>query len=407
MRMATGRWVSGEDFFNREDDLVILKQLVGEHNHVLLTGQRRMGKTSVVQELGRQLMEEDWLMFFCDVEGATRPEDVIAELAAATQPVRPISSKVVSRMKRFFGKNVEEISAFEFRIKVRAGLDEQNWRWHGEQLFRDCAAQSKRVLLAIDELPVFLKRLLNRDPERGAHRVDEFLSWLRGAVQKLGRRAPVLLISGSIGLQPLVCQLGLTDRINHLYPYRLQPWDSPTSIRCLERLAQGPGMRLQAGVAEEVYNLLGLGVPHHIQSFFARLRDFAVVRQQDHVTVQDVRTVYRTQLLGPSGQIDLAHYESRLREALQSSDYEIALRILAESAIRGVFSHHAQNELARQLPVTVADKVDRITGVLDVLEHDGYLVSGEAGHEFSFQLLKDWFAARFKGHYTPLDDSGS
>ena len=48
MRAATGRWVIGDDFFNREPELRILENRVREGNHVLLTGQRRMGKTSIL-----------------------------------------------------------------------------------------------------------------------------------------------------------------------------------------------------------------------------------------------------------------------------------------------------------------------------------------------------------------------
>ena len=91
MRSSTGRWVGGEDFFNREADLRILKRLVENHNHILLTGQRRMGKTSVVRELGRQLEAEDWAFLFTDVEGATCPEDAVASIAQAVHSVRPIA----------------------------------------------------------------------------------------------------------------------------------------------------------------------------------------------------------------------------------------------------------------------------------------------------------------------------
>ena len=45
MRLSTGRWVSGDDFFDRESELRVLKARVCDGNHVLLTGQRRMGKT--------------------------------------------------------------------------------------------------------------------------------------------------------------------------------------------------------------------------------------------------------------------------------------------------------------------------------------------------------------------------
>ena len=88
MRSSTGRWVSGNDFFNRERELAVLEARVRERNHLLLTGQRRMGKTSILQELGRQLESDDWLFLFVDVEGAICPEDAIASIAQAGRSPR-------------------------------------------------------------------------------------------------------------------------------------------------------------------------------------------------------------------------------------------------------------------------------------------------------------------------------
>ena len=48
----------------------------------------------------------------------------------------------------------------------------------------------------IDELPIFLKRVLHDDSD--AKRVDEFLSWLRGAIQALGDQGPVFIVSGRL-----------------------------------------------------------------------------------------------------------------------------------------------------------------------------------------------------------------
>ena len=39
----------GEDFFDREKDLEILEAQLREGNHVLLSGQHRMGETSVLR----------------------------------------------------------------------------------------------------------------------------------------------------------------------------------------------------------------------------------------------------------------------------------------------------------------------------------------------------------------------
>ena len=400
MRLSTGPWVSGEDFFDREADLQILKRQVRNHNHVLLSGQRRMGKTSLVRELGRQLEAEGWISLFADVEGASCPEDAVAGIAQAAHAVRPIARRFADAVGRWFDDKVEEVTAAEFGIKIRAGLDAGSWRRHGEQLLRDCAAQDQPVLLAIDELPILLKRMLSQDGND--RRVDEFLSWLCGTVQDLGHDSPVLIVSGSVGLEPLVRRLGIPDRINHFYSYRLQPWDRDTSIACFGRLAKSHGLSVEDGVAEAVYETLGIGVPHQIQSFFARLADFIALQGRGPVAVEDVREVYRTGLLGPAGQSDLAHYETRLKDALENENHAIAMQVLAEAAIKGVFTPEARRRLELLHAPIMEDVSERISEAMEVLEHDGYLETTEDGHRFSSRLLQDWWAARFRGHYIPL-----
>ena len=129
MKSSTGRWVSGEDFFGREAELTVLESRVQEGNHVVLTGQRRMGKTSLAQELGRRLKLQGWVFLFADVEDATCAEDVIAEIAKVSHPVRPISSRFAHSMRRWVGENIEEISALDFSVKIRAGLDAEDYRF--------------------------------------------------------------------------------------------------------------------------------------------------------------------------------------------------------------------------------------------------------------------------------------
>ena len=402
MRSSTGRWVSGNDFFGRDRELRVLETRVRDGNHVLLTGQRRMGKTSIARELGLRLERKGWVFLFTDIEGATCAEDVVAGVAEVVHPVRSISSRLATGMRRWISESVEEVSALDFGVKIRAGLNAGSWRTFGEKLLGECATHDKPVLLVLDELPIFLKRML-REPG-GERRIDEFLSWLRGALQAVGGGSLSLIVSGSIGLRPLVHRLGIPDRINYLDSVRIGPWDRETSVKCFVRLATSYDLRVEKGVAEAVYDALGIGIPHQVQCFFARLRDFAVMHGRASVTVASVGEVYEKELLGPRGQSDLVHYETRLRDGLADGNYSIAMEILAEAATQSVFTPAARSCL-RQLYAKILDNVPgRIRDTLEVLEHDGYLKAGERGHRFPSRLLQDWWSARFRDHHAPLRD---
>ena len=122
------------------------------------------------------------------------------------------------------------------------------------------------------------------------------------------------------------------------------------------------------------------------------------------MTVEDVEEVYRTGLLGPSGQNDLVHYETRLKEALEDENHTIAMEILAEAATQDAFTPEARRCLEGLYARVVDDAPGRIADTLEILMHDGYLEDGEDEHRFPSRLLKDWWSARFSDHYISLED---
>ena len=401
MKSNIGSFVVGTDFHGREAELGALLRRIRDRNHVLLSGQRRMGKTSIARELGRRLESEGWATVFADVENAASPEDAIAELARGSYPVRTITSRVVEVLDRRIWKNVEELAIGEFWIKFRAELNSGNWQRLGYELISACANHKQPVLLVIDELPIFLSRL-SANPE-GTKRVDEFLSWMRHAFQTIDN-CPTAILAGSIGLLPLVERLGLPDRINIFDPFQLEPWDRDTSIECFRRLAEEYELPSEEDVAEAVYDELGLGVPHFVQRLFAQLKDRSEVRGGAAVTKQDVLEAYRTGLLGASGQGDLGHYETRLRAAFDENSCSIAMDILAETATQGVLSASARRAFEDQLRDRFADGPELVRQILSVLEHDGYLTRHPDGHRFKFKLLQEWLEARYGPFHHPFAD---
>ena len=405
MKPTAGAWVSGDDMFDRETELNLLAGKIANGNHILLTGQRRMGKTTLAHAIGARLAAKGWVALFIDIEDATSPEDVVAAIAGAAKQVEGIADPLVRRTGRWLRNNVTEAGGRLFKLVFRSALDAGTWRRHGDQLIEACTEYEHPVLIVLDELPIFLVNLLKK--KDGADRAEEFLSWLRKLRQNRSNGSPTFLFTGSIGLEPLVGRLGIPDRINDLYGFRLAPWDRDTTIACINRLSKDNNLPMDAAVPCAVYEALGIGVPHFVQSFFIRLSDFVTTNCKSRVTLQDVDAAYRTEVLGASGQGDLLHYETRLRQGLDEDCFTIATQVLAEAATQGVFSPTARRSLAQRHAKVQKDVQRHITETLAVLEHDGYLERTNEGHRIPFRLLKDWLASRYRDHHIPLQHRSS
>ena len=129
------------------------------------------------------------------------------------------------------------------------------------------------------------------------------------------------------------------------------------------------------------------------------------MQDRNPLTVADVDEVYRKRLLGPSGQSDLMHYETRLKDGLDGEQsFRIAMEILADTAIKEVFTPGARRCLERIYATLTDDAPARVADVLEVLVHDGYLEADDDGcYRFPSHLLKEWLSVRYRGHHTPIE----
>jgi hypothetical protein len=404
-------WVYGDRFFDREAETEALRERVGNGTHTLLTAQRRMGKTSLVRELLRRLDDEgQFATVFVDLEAAMDGADAVAEMAIQAQSVQSIWRRIQTWSANRLGDirdNVEEVGVSELKVRVRAGMDAGNWQRDGDRFFEALAANERPVVLAIDELSILVNRLLKGHdyritPERRAA-TDRFMSWLRRNCQAHPGRV-CLIISGSVGLGPILRQAGLSAQANVFAPFDLQPWSRETSMDCLAALARGQGINLSEEVRGEMCRRLRCCVPHHVQQFFHHLHERLVRDQRSEATMADVEQVYEHELLSVRGQIDLVHYEDRLRTLLGNQSYTVALGLLTEAAVNGgLLTHETVRRYLEMSPSSPDDEGVPVEHVLYSLEHDGYLESQDGGYGFVSGLLEDWWRARHGQYFTPIN----
>ncbi len=308
MRKGGSNWVDGENFFNREMDLEVLAERVREGTHTLLTAQRRMGKTSLVRELQRQLAETgDFEVVFVDLEAATDPADAIAEIGVQAKSVGAAWDRIVTgfaNLVRSAGDRIEELSVADLKVKLRAGIDTGNWTHKGDAILTALADSSRPVVLAIDELPLLVNRLLKDEVGRitpeGKQEADAFLSWLRRVGQSHRDRIRLILL-GSVSLEPLLEQAGFSAQANIFAPCDLRPWSEETAVNCLGALAKSYDIGLTPEVRREMCRRLRCCIPYHVQMFFDRIHDHLRRAGRTDAGLDDVEWVYVRGMQGVRG----------------------------------------------------------------------------------------------------------
>lgn len=397
LKKAGGNWVHGDRFFDREAEVNELIERVSEGQHILIAAQRRVGKTSLVREALRRLNEQgDFTGVFVDVEGERDAADAIAEIGASCGFLRNTGSWVTSALQRF-GPN--EIQFGELKIKLRADVDAGNWKSRGNDLFAALAEHDPPVVLALDELPILLNRLLTDGTgevnPKGRELADEFLSWLRSNGQR-HRGKLRMIVSGSVSLEPILARAGLSAHANILVPFRLRAWSDKTASDCLVALARGYGIEIPPAAQRAICQRLRQCVPHHVQQFFDYLLEDLRRRGCQRATPKDVERVYESEMLGIQGQVDLQHYVGRLETILPRTLHKITLDILTEAAVND--SWLPAEAIARFREYYQADletETLAIQKVLDLLEHDGYLMQADDGYRFASGLLEDYWRTRY------------
>ena len=412
LRKAGGNWVAGDRFFDREVEIEALIERVEDGNHTLVTAQRRMGKTSLVRELLRRLGERgDFDTVFVDLEDASTAADAVVEIAAASLPSRGLWARVknwAGRSSTATVDRLDELGVSELRVKLRAGIDAGRWRTQGDALLVSLAKSEKPVVLAIDELPILVNRLLKGHdyritPERRQD-TDAFLSWLRKNGQ--AHRGPLrLVVSGSVGLEPILEQAELSAHANIFAPFELRPWNEETAVACLGELAESYDLRIPGSVRQEMFRRLRCGIPHHVQQFFDKLHEHLRRENRREASLDDVKRVYTEDMLGVRGQVHLEHYQSRLRTVLGDDGYVVALELLTEAAVSdGELADASIRRYEAYRSVLPDESTARIKDVLHVLEHDGYLARQDDGYRFVSGLVEDWWRVRNGRGFVPFSE---
>ncbi len=405
--IPVGPPVTGEDFFDRHEEMEELLRLLRDGAHVSLTAPRRIGKTSLLLEAEKGL-GGSFAFLYVDLEACISEADVVVKLAVRAREHRDLGEKFLDGLQSAlasFRGIVGEISKGDFRLKLREALV-ADWRVQADGILDRLAAVGKPVVVCLDEFPVLLSSLLyNKNQKITPETIDRgrvFLNWLREATIRC-RGSLRFVVAGSIGLEPLLSRAGTSETMTTFTPLAIGPWERRSALEFVTDRARRAGIHLGQDAGERLVDRLGFLIPHHVALFLHHLCADARRRHAETCNADDVDRVYDQHMLSPHGHVDLATYEDRLKRVIPPETLRAALELLTETAVAGRLSSAAALAILDAQGFERAQATDALRFLLGVFEHDGYLK--RAGDEFVFvsHLLRDWWRNRFGFGYVPAD----
>jgi uncharacterized protein len=392
MPIRLGNKADGDDFFDREREREDLWRHL-EGNHIVLSGPRRLGKTSLLQRLAEEAAAHGLVGRLVDVGGLDSTAVVIDALDR-TVPDQTIAGHLRTASKAA-GDWLARVRKVDLKLPggVGGGIEvqappEAAWSEAARRLQGRLSAAP--VLLLIDEVSVFLEKALAREPSDTVR----LLSWLRAWRQE-SELACRFLFSGSIGLNALLARHGLTTYFNDCHDFRLGPFTEQAALAMLATECEREHWTLDPETLPHLCRRAGWLSPFYLNLLLDSALSAARDRRQETGTDErrllpgDVDDAYDRLLAVRSR---FVHWYLRLERDLAPPDLALTLRILGVIAT-------AEDGLTRRQLLSRLDRLEpdpdrraaRLDRAMMGLEEDGYLDASGPRIQFPSFLLRDYW----------------
>lgn len=381
-RNIAGSVVRGADLWGRAAELRALWRLL-DRGSVLLVGPRRHGKSSLMYAMLDQ-PQPDWHVLLFDVEFVEVPEQFALELAAEVlaHPVAGAALKAAlgdalpdGRWSRF-GRSASD----SLRPALRAWIAARPWVEACDVVFDVLRQLPGQTLVVIDEFPMMVATLLDRDPD-GAVAVLRWFRARRHAVEPTLR----FVLGGSVNIEPRLARLGHSPLLNDLQRLRVEPLSMARAQEFVQAVLTAEAVAHEPDVAAEVVRVARSGVHFYLQVLLDECIG-ETLRQGGALEAAQIVGLYQERVLGPANRARFAHLIGRLRATYGPLE-EGARLVLAELTLHDQVQRTDLWELLKAAACP-ADPED----VLARLEADYYVRMDGQWVRFSDGVLRDWWA---------------
>ena len=376
----------------RDADVARLWEQLAAGENILLTAEKRVGKTAVLGLLSEQKTDQLWVVQR-DVESVGTPKQLVELLCSDVRPLLPGVERAKQRWDRF----ITALGGSSIGPVTLPAFDDKDWQAHLNEMFDALAehldSEGRALVILWDEAPWMIAKIHNTC---GWQTAADVLDQLRAVRQR--HRCIRFLFTGSIGFHHVLRNLrdGRSHRasINDLRRAELPPLapdDAGRLAWALLRWIVEHGTSASDPLPDlaEVITERCEGIPWFIH---AAVDDLS--KQKQPIDRASVDRVVDAARYSASDGWELRHYVDRVDE-YYGADADLARAILDAVAVavtRGTTATAIVHDLQRFQPPPSRDAV---LDLLRLLHEDHYLVHEPPTWRFTYRLvMRAWIDLR-------------
>jgi hypothetical protein len=388
MKNVIGTPARGDSFFPRDKEIQKIIDKLIDGNNLNIAAPRRVGKTSILLNL-LDKKENNFVYVYVDTEDINneadyfkrilkevlRTEEVVA--SGRLKKLFESGQRFLSRIKgvKIMGQGIEftgEDEVIDFKedlINLLSGIELED---------------DKEIIILVDEFPQTIQNIIDANPDN-LQPARKFLQANREIRlnPEISRKVKFIL-TGSIGLNHTVAQIGSTAFVNDLNSVEIAPLTAVEAQNFLQDLLATKNMLVDKEVAQYLLKKIGWLIPFHIQ-----------------LAVQEILTMGSPGVDIDEGLVDRAfdaiverrnenhfnHYFSRLKRQFKGDEFSFLDELLDIMARQGVM---AKDEIINlSVKYNLMQKWKNIT---DILIYDGYINNNPEGiYQFNSPVVRMWW----------------
>lgn len=387
MRITVGNAVEGEDFYGREVEMRQLWDRLAT-DHILMLAPRRIGKTSLLRRLRDTGDAHHVAVVVCSFADCSDEFDCIKRIIDSLNDHNEIKNYISKTFTKIFS-HVKGIKLGPIGIDLK-DVEREQWHEVGENLTHALSQFNKNILICVDELPIFILKLLNKNND--GERARSFLNWFRNLRQQHTKNVKWVL-AGSIGLDTVAARFRMGDTINDLTPYPIEAFTGEVAQGLLQKLVSSNSCTITPEICSYIIERVGWPVPYYLQALFRMIKDHLPDTRKE-IEKKDVDTAFEA-LLRPAHKVYFDYWRQRLTDELGTPQDNFAIMLL--NALCQDPHGSTKETLNQVLSRRMADSDERqksLNYLLEVLENDGYIIAVDGRYRFRMVLLQEYWKRR-------------